>query len=146
VNGFLLDTNIPSELTRAKPHPAVERWLEEADDEQLFLSVLSIAEIVRGITGLRDGIRRQNLCRWLEEVLKPWFQDRILPVTQTVAERLGRLAGERDLAGSTLPISDGLIAATALEHDLTITRNVRHFGDLGLRIVNPREDNPSGTA
>jgi predicted nucleic acid-binding protein len=58
VNGFLLDTNIPSELTRAKPHPGVERWLDEADDEQLFLSVLSVAEIVRGITRLPDAVRR----------------------------------------------------------------------------------------
>jgi predicted nucleic acid-binding protein len=84
----------------------------------------------------------KKLHAWLEEVLKPWFQERILPVTQTIAERLGRLAGERDLAGSPLPISDGLIAATALEHDLTlVTRNLKHFDDLGLRIVNPWEDN-----
>ncbi len=142
MNGFLLDTNIPSELTRAKPHLGVQRWLTQADNEQLFLSVLSIAEIVRGITRLQDTARRQSLHEWLETVLKPWFQNRILPVTQTIAERLGRLAGERDLAGSTLPMSDGLIAATALEHDLAVvTRNVRHFENLGLQIVNPWEHN-----
>jgi predicted nucleic acid-binding protein len=61
-----------------------------------------------------------------------------LPVTQPIAERLGRLAGERDSKGKTLPFGDGLIAATALEHDLTlVTRNVRGFADLGLAVINP---------
>jgi toxin FitB len=140
VKGFLLNTNVPSEMTRIRPAPQVERWLDEADDSQLFLSVLSIAEILRAITRLPASKRRNQLQQWLDETLRPWFEDRILPVTQPIAERLGRLAGERDLKGLTLPVPDGLIAATALEHDLTIvTRNMKNFEGLGVPLINPWE-------
>jgi predicted nucleic acid-binding protein len=83
-----------------------------------------------------------HLQQWLDHTLRPWFAGRILPVTQPIAERLGKLAGERD-SKATLPFGDGLIAATALEHDLFIvTRNVRDFADLGLTIINPWDDQP----
>ena len=107
---------------------------------QHSLSVLSIAEILREITRLPASKRRNQLQQWLDETLRPWFEGRILPVTQPIAERLGRLAGERDLKGLTLPVPDGLIAATALEHGLTIvTRNVKDFEDLGVPLINPWE-------
>jgi predicted nucleic acid-binding protein len=129
VNGFLVDTNVLSEMTRIRPAPYVERWLQETDNEKLFVSVLSIAEILKGITRLPMSKRRSQLQEWLDNTLHPWFENRILPVTQPVAERLGRLAGERDARGLALSASDGLIAATALEHDLAlVTRNVKDFG------------------
>jgi len=128
VKGYLLDTNIPSEMTRSRPAPQVEQWLDQVDDDALFLGVISLSEILRGITRLPESTRRTQLQTWLDEILRLWFEDRILPVTQSIAERLGRWAGERDSKGLTLPVPDGLIAATALEHDLTlVTRNVRDF-------------------
>ena len=128
MKGYLLDTNIPSEMTRSRPAPQVEQWLDQVDDNALFLSVISLSEILRGITRLPESTRRTQLQTWLDEILRLWFEDRILPVTQSIAERLGRWAGERDSKGLTLPVPDGLIAATALEHDLTlVTRNVRDF-------------------
>jgi predicted nucleic acid-binding protein len=138
LSGFLLDTNIPSEMTKPRPSPQLEQWLTDVDDDQLFMSVISLSEIIRGVTRQSDVRRRAQLQQWLDETLRPWFERRILPVTQPIAERLGRLAGERDSKGKTLPFGDGLIAATALEHDLTlVTRNVRDFADLGLSVINP---------
>lgn len=140
MTGFLLDTNIPSEMTRPRPAPEVERWLDAVDDSALFISVVSIAEILRGVNRLPEGKRRTDLQKWLDETLRPWFEGRILPVTQPIAERLGRLAGERDRKGLVLPAPDGLIAATAAEHGLTlVTRNTKDFAGLGVALFNPWE-------
>lgn len=82
-----------------------------------------------------------HLERWLEAELRPWFAGRILPVDEAVADRWGALDGERQLEGAALNTADGLIAATALEHGLTlVTRNVKHFRGLGLKILNPWEE------
>jgi toxin FitB len=138
VSGFLLDTNIPSELTRHQSDPNVEKWLDDADDEQLFLSVVSLGEIFKGLTILPPSKRRHELQQWIEEVLRPWFNGRILPVNEHIAERWGILAGECQRKGRGLTMADGLIAATALEHDLTVvTRNVRDFAGLGAEAFNP---------
>jgi predicted nucleic acid-binding protein len=138
VKGFLLDTNVPSELTHPRPAPQVEKWLENADDEQLFFSVISLAEICKGIAKLPESKKRAQLQDWLDSTLRPWFRGRILPVTEEIAERLGRWAGEGESKGRIVKIADGLIAATALEHDLTlVTRNVRDFSGFGVSIFNP---------
>jgi toxin FitB len=138
MTGFLLDTNVLSELTRPKSDQHVENWLNTADDERLFLSVISLGEIVKGLTILPESKRRQFLRQWVEEELRSWFDGRMLPVDEVIAERWGILAGECRLKGKGLSMADGLIAATALEHDLTlVTRNVRDFADLGVVIFNP---------
>lgn len=138
MKGFLLDTNIPSELTRPHPQPSVSQWLENADDEQLCLSVISLGEILKGITVLPASKRRNGLQQWLDETLRPWFAGRILSVDASIAERWGVLAGHCKLKGRPLKVADGFIAATALEHDLTIvTRNVRDFEGLGVEVLNP---------
>jgi toxin FitB len=137
MTSFLLDTNVPSELTRPKPEPEVVQWLDDANDEHLFLSVVSLGEIFKGITVLPEGKRRQQLQYWVDETLRPWFDGRILPITESVAERWGVLAGECQLRGRPLKVADGLIAATALEHSLTlVTRNVKDFSDLGVEVLN----------
>ena len=120
MKGFLLDTNIPSELTYPKPAPQVERWLEEVEDEQLFFSVISLAEICKGIAKLPESKKRSQLQDWLDTTLRPWFAGRILPITEPIAERMGRWAGEGEVKGRIIKIADGLIAATALEHELTV--------------------------
>jgi len=140
MKGFLLDTNIPSEMTRRHPESRVSRWLDDADDDQLYFSVVSLGEILRGVTVLRESKRRSQLQQWLDETLRPWFQGRILPVDEPIAERWGVLAGQRQLIGRPLKVAYGFIAATALEHDLTVvTRNVKDFDGLGVGIFNPWE-------
>ena len=89
---------------------------------------------------LQQGKRRTQLQQWLDEILRPWFDGRILPVNETIAERWGVLAGQCSLKGRPLKLADGLIAATALEHELAIvTRNVSDFEGLGVEIVSPWE-------
>ena len=89
MRGFLLDTNIPSELTRPQPQESVSQWLDNADDEQLYLSVISLGEILKGITILPTSKRRTELQQWLDGILRPWFGDRILQIDEPVAERWG---------------------------------------------------------
>ena len=138
MTGFLLDTNVPSELTKPQSDLNVERWLDDADDEQLFLSVVSLGEFLKGLTILPEGKRREQVQTWLDGTLRPWFAGRILPVNEAIAERWGILAGECQLKGRPLKVADGVIAATALEHDLTVvTRNVKDFAGLGVQIVDP---------
>ena len=125
-------------MTKPRPAPEVQQWLEDVNDDLLHLSILSIAEIIRGITRLPESKRRIQLQRWLDDILRPWFKDRILPITQPIAERLGRLAGEQDVRGRNLSIADGLIASTALEYGLTlVTRNVKDFNGLHVPLLNP---------
>src|SRR5712692_3653353 len=141
MNGFLLDTNVPSELIRVHPEPRVAQWLEAADDEQLFLSVVTIGELRKGFTILPESKRRAYLEGWLQNDLLPWFEGRILPATQAIADRWGILDGESQLRGAPLNTADGMIAATALEHDLTVvTRNVKDFAGLSVRTLNPWEE------
>lgn len=140
MKGFLLDTNVPLELTYPRPAPRVEQWLEDVDEEQLFFSVISLAEICKGIAKLPESKKRAQLQEWLDSTLRPWFAGRILPVTEPIAERMGHWAGEGETRGRTIKIADGLIAATALEHDLTlVTRNVKDFAGFGVPIFNPWE-------
>jgi len=137
VNGFLLDTNIPSELTYPKPQPLVERWLDQVDNGALFFSVISLAEICKGIAKLPPSKKRTELQQWLDFTLRPWFSGRILPVTEAIAEQMGRWAGEKEAQGRTIKIADGLIAATAVEHGLVVvTRNVKDFAGFGVEVLN----------
>jgi predicted nucleic acid-binding protein len=143
MKGFPLDTNIPWEMTRPRPQPSVSAWLDDADDDRLYFSVVSLGEILKGVTLLSESRRRGQLQKWLDVTLRPWFAGRILPVDQPIAERWGVLAGQCQMKGRPLKVVDGLIAATALEHDLTVvTRNVKDFSGLGVtalgRCVNPR--------
>jgi predicted nucleic acid-binding protein len=107
----------------------------------LFFSVVSLGEIFKGLTILPESKRRRELRQWVDETLRPWFDGRILPVNEAISERWGILAGERLLKGRPLSVADGLIAATALEHDPTVvTRNVKHFTDLSRGVFNPWND------
>ena len=139
MSGFLLDTNIPSETLRPAPELRVVDWLRTQGKEAQFLSVITLGELRRGITLLPQGAhRRVRLELFIESDVLVWFGRRILSVTQAVSERWGVLDGKRQLAGRPLNIADGLIAATALEHGLTlVTRNAKDFAGLGLTVLNP---------
>ncbi len=138
MSGYLLDTNVPSEIIRQRANVKVDFWVRSQDDETLFLSAITIGELRKGLAIQPEGKRRDPIEEWLEADLIPAFTDRILPVTRAIAERWGVLSGMRQMRGRPLVMAYGLIAATALEHDLiVVTRNVRDFEDLGLKIVNP---------
>jgi predicted nucleic acid-binding protein len=89
MSGFLLDTNVPSELIRIRPDPRVAQWLRDADDNTLYLSVISIGEVCKGFTVHPEAHRRVILRKWLDETLRPWFAGRILPVSEEISERWG---------------------------------------------------------
>jgi len=140
VNGYLLDTNIPSEFSRDRPDPRVVKWLKTQPATTLFLSVVTIGEIRRGLAVLPPGRRRSGLETWFQTDLLMWFRNRILPVTHAIADRWGVLDGQSQLRGMPLNTADGMIAATAMEHDLkVVTRNVKDFARLGVDIFNPWE-------
>jgi predicted nucleic acid-binding protein len=136
---FLLDTNVPSEMLRPRPDANVAAWLKHQANETLFVSVATLGELRRGVTLLAEqSSRRTELEQMIHEKVPSWFENRILPVTRMIAERWGIFDGERQLAGRPLNIADGMIAATAFEHDLAIvTRNKKDFEQLGVVIINP---------
>jgi len=140
VSGFLLDANCVSELVRVKPEPRVLEWMEVADESLLYLSVLTLGEIRKGLAALPQGRRRARLEAWLEVDLRGRFSGRILPVDAAVADRWGLLAAQARRNGATLPIVDGLLAATALHHNLTIvSRNASDFAAAQVPVLNPWE-------
>ncbi|EHT5515237.1 type II toxin-antitoxin system VapC family toxin [Salmonella enterica] len=135
---FILDTNVISELRKAgdgKADKAVMRWLSSVNSRQLYLSVITLLELERGILRVerRDTIQGQMLRRWLDGSVLPVFADRILPVDVAVVRHCARLH-----VPDPRPESDTLIAATALVHGMTIvTRNVADFKPTGVAIINP---------
>jgi predicted nucleic acid-binding protein len=141
MSGFLLDTNVLSELTRPRPDTQVAQWLDSVDESQLYLSVLTLGEVRKGLTVQTSGRRRSVLESWLGNALAVRFAGRILPIDGPIADRWGRLAGEAQARGTPMSIIDGLLAATALQYDLTVvSRNIRDFALPGLVSFNPWDD------
>lgn len=132
---YLLDTNIVSETIRRNPDRAVIAWLGKLPAEALYLSVLTMGEIRKGVEALGKGKRREKLRLWVEHELPEWFEGRVLPVDLAVADKWGRLLAE---VGRPVPTIDSLLAATALHHELRlVTRNARDFDYPGLEVINP---------
>ncbi len=141
MKGYLVDTNIPSELTRDTPDARVATFLENAGRERVYLSVMTLGEICKGIDVLPLSRKRIGLQEWLDGDVRVWFAGRILPVTESIAERWGHLAAAAKRRGVTVAVVDGVLAATALERDLTlVTRNTRDFSDLGVALLNPWDE------
>ena len=131
---FLLDTDVLSALRRRERNPEVAGWVEAQRTTDLYISVVTVGEIERGIRQQerRDPTFARELAAWLDRVLA-WYSDRVLPIDTATARRWGRLSGTLGHDGADL-----LIAATALEHGLTVvTRNVRHFEPAGVATLNP---------
>lgn len=132
---YLIDTNVLSELRRRDPDPNVVRWMSERPATNLYMSVLTLGELRKGIEALPESARKRALLDWLEIDLPVFFTGRILPIDATVADRWGRLVAQ---AGRPLPAIDSLLAATALAHGLTlITRNLRDFQHPNLQVLDP---------
>ncbi|MES2392012.1 MAG: type II toxin-antitoxin system VapC family toxin [Acidobacteriota bacterium] len=135
---FLLDTNIVSELNKPRPAPEVTGWIRSAQQHDLFFSVVSIAEIVKGITSHPDPVRQSALQIWLDQFVRPWLYGRILPIPEEIAEIAGRFEGLRAAAGRPMAFADALIAATAVKNGFTlVTRNVRDFVEIPVTLINP---------
>ena len=137
MNGFLLDTNVFSEFSRThEPNPQVKVWLKETDESSLFLSVIVFAEIRLGIETLPASKKRTRLEMWQNEFLAS-FENRLLPITRAIGSGWAVLVAEARRRGLSIDTADGLIAATALEHDLIlVTRDVNDFAGVPIRVLN----------
>jgi predicted nucleic acid-binding protein len=135
---FLLDTNVISEWVKPQPDPNVVTWLAEVDEDRVFMSVASFAEIRHGIEMMPAGRRRERLLNWLIDELPERFEGRILDIDQRVAEMWGLVMARGQKAGVTFGSMDAFFAATAHAHGLTlVTRNVRDFAQAGISLLNP---------
>lgn len=140
MSGFLLDTNCISELVRPKPEPRVVHWMEATDEAMLYLNVLTVGEIRKGLAGLPQGKRRTHLETWLEMQLQARFAGRIVTIDAAIADRWGLIAAEAKRKGKALSVIDGLLAASALHHNLTVvSRNASDFASTQVQVLNPWE-------
>jgi len=137
---YLLDTNVISEVVARRPDPNVTSWLQELEPEAVFLSVVTVGELNRGIQKLKESRRKRVLSNWLTGDLLVRFQDHLLPLDVPVMITWGALVARVEAGGKQIPVIDSLLAATAAQHGLTLaTRNVRDFQPIGISIVNPWE-------
>lgn len=138
MNGYLLDTNVISEFSKKKPDERVRKWVDAQNEAALYLSVLTFGEIRKGITLLPQAEKRTKLENWLETELPGRFKGRLLPVTDGIAEIWGSMAAKAQMEGVALGAIDGLLGATAANHDLTVaTRNTSDFRACNVPLINP---------
>jgi predicted nucleic acid-binding protein len=135
---YLIDTAAISELIKKSPNQGVVEWFENAREDQLYLSVVTVGEIYKGISKLEDQSRARKLEKWVGKDLEERFAGRVLSIDSLIAERWGRIIGEREKAGEKLPVLDALIGATALVRDLVVvTSNVKGIARTGAQVLNP---------
>jgi tRNA(fMet)-specific endonuclease VapC len=135
---YLLDTCVISELISKRPHPGVVAWVDALDDEETFLSVITLGEVKRGIEKLSDSNRKSQLVQWLDDALLARFHGRIAGVDVDVMLIWGELVARLERRGRKLPAMDSIIAAIALRGDFTlVTRNVQDFEGTGVNVINP---------
>ncbi len=133
---LLLDTNVLSEVTKPAPDPKVLEWLDQIDEDRSFISVVSIAEMRRGVALMDEGRKREALAEWLAQDLPQRFEQRVLHIDEPIALAWGDLMALAKRRG--LSSMDGLIAATAVAHNLTLaTRNTRDFEGFGFELLDP---------
>ncbi len=138
-SGFLLDTNVISELMKPRPNPKVGAWIDAMAEDLLYLSAITIGEVRRGIELLADhDPKRATLQNWLARDVRTRFAGRIIAFDDVVAERWGLLEAAAKKRNATLPTIDAQLAATALHYNLTfVTRNTDDFALTGVSIFNP---------
>lgn len=138
MTNYLLDTNVVSEWVKPRPNPNVIRWLAGIDEDSVFLSVITFAEIAQGIAEMAAGRRRDTLKSWLDKDLYLRLERRILPVDFPIASTWATLMALRRRTGATLNPMDAFFAATARVHSLTlVTRNTKHFDKTAVTTFNP---------
>jgi toxin FitB len=135
---YLLDTNVISDGVKPQPNPAVTQWLQIIPSNQIFLSVITIGEITRGITKQAGTKRSLELSQWLETDLCPRFAGRILPIDEAIMRVWGEFYAQAVTQGNTPPMLDSLLAATAIKHGLIlVTRNTKDIAMLPVTTLNP---------
>lgn len=128
MSGYLLDTNCISEILKPKPDPLVLEWFDAAEESALYLSVLTLGEIRKGVAALPESKRKRSLDAWIKLDLRVRFAGRILPIDEPITEVWGVTAAGAKRKGKPLAVIDGLIAATAIHHNLTVvSRNAGNF-------------------
>ncbi|WP_416637307.1 type II toxin-antitoxin system VapC family toxin [Pseudomonas sp. OHS18] len=138
---ILLDTNVLSELMRAKPAPEVVAWIDQQPAGQLYISAITVAEILYGIARLPDGKRKTSFADLARLMFDEDFAGRILPFDTEAASRYASLAAASEAQGRVADMADAQIAAIAALYDAPVaTRNVRHFDHLGVSVINPWVD------
>ncbi len=137
---YLLDTCVISEFKKTKFNPNVIEWIDSQKEENLFLSVFTIAEIQKGISKLPDSEKKEKLQLWLDDDLQQRFFGRILEINIEIASCWGLIQGKAELRGKKMSVVDGLIAATGIVNDYIVaTRNVTDMVESGCKIFNPWE-------
>lgn len=135
---FLLDTNIVSEPMKPQPTPSVVRWLADADEDHIFISVVTLAELRTGVERLAAGVKRKRLEEWLQDELPVRFEGRILAIDPIVADACGKIVARCQDLGRPIEAMDAFIAATAEVHRLTlVTRDVSDFKPALKSVLNP---------
>ena len=135
---FLLDTCVISELMARRPNQAVMQWIDSVDEDRLYLSVITIGEIRKGIAKLADSPRKLELREWLSDHLLSRFSDRIVVIDTGVMLDWGQLVGNLERLGKPMPLMDSLIAAIVLHGDFVlVTRNEADFESADVRMLNP---------
>ncbi len=144
MKGWLLDTNVISEVSGARPDRRVEKWLRSQPEHTLFLSILTIAEYQKGIEHLSPGDKLRPRLQQAVVALETRFSGRILSVSDQIALRWGSISGEvKRLTGHPPSVIDTMLAATAIEHSLYLaTRNVADVAKSGAEVFNPWKDDP----
>lgn len=142
---FLLDTNVVSEWTKPRPDGGVAAFLAAQDEDSLFLSVVTLAELRRGVQRLPEGRRQRRLDAWLRDELPARFAGRLLGIDEATADAWGRIVARCERAGRSMGVMDGWIAATVTVHGLgLVTRNKADFAGVAGQIVNPWSSGGSG--
>jgi hypothetical protein len=135
---YLLDTNVVSESLKPQPNRGVLDWLTSVDEDETFLSVVTITEVRYGIERMAAGNRRRRFDQWLREELLPRFQERIVPVNIAIADACGKLVARSEALGRPIESRDAFIAATAEVYELTlVTRNISDFQPILKTILSP---------
>ena len=132
---YLIDTNVLCETIKSSPNKSVVNWFQSIPSDSLYISVLTIGEIRKGVEKLPPSKKKEKILSWLDHTLFEWFEDKILPIDFEVADKWGYILGN---SKEKRPVIDSLIAATALTHNLkVVTRNTDDYKIPGVEVINP---------
>ncbi len=135
---YLIDTCVIGEVIKPEPSHRVLSWIEKQDENKLYISVLTLGEISKGIEKVKDIRRKRKLHLWLIDDLRERFSSRILPINEQVAMTWGQIQGKAELQGRSMPAIDGLIAATALVYNMiVVTLNISDMEESGVVLLDP---------
>lgn len=135
---YLLDTCLLSELRKPRPDAGVVAWVSDIDETRLFVSVLSLGEIQKGVAKLENGRRKNAFQHWLEQDLLVRFEGRILPLDLDMALEWGLVSAANESLGKPAPVIDALLAVTAMARNLAlVTRNDKDFSGFPIKVLNP---------